>query len=73
MGHKPTDIFSSTQGMGHFVSPSKKMVRAYFWRKLAHINYFQPYQMVDENRNVRNAKFCISDILQMIQGGIPQR
>jgi hypothetical protein len=24
MGHDPTDIFSSTQGMGHFVSPSKK-------------------------------------------------
>jgi hypothetical protein len=23
MGHDLTDIFSSTQGMGHFVSPSK--------------------------------------------------
>jgi hypothetical protein len=27
MGHDPTDIFSSTQGMGHFVSPSKKWPR----------------------------------------------
>jgi hypothetical protein len=25
--HDPTDIFSSTQGMGHFVSPSKKWPR----------------------------------------------
>jgi hypothetical protein len=27
VGHDPTDIFSSTQGMGHFVSPSKKWPR----------------------------------------------
>jgi hypothetical protein len=27
MKHDPTDIFSSTQGMGYFVSPSKKWPR----------------------------------------------
>jgi hypothetical protein len=71
MGHDLTDIFSSTQGMGHFVSPSKKMAKAYFWRKLPYISCFQPYQMVDENRSVGNAKICISDNLQMIHAGIP--
>jgi len=30
MGHDLTDIFSSTQGMDHFVSPSKKMVTENF-------------------------------------------
>ena len=59
--------------MGHFVSPSKKMARAYFWRKRFYTKCFQPDQVVEENKIVGNAIYGISDNLQMKHADIPHR
>ncbi|MCA1785642.1 MAG: hypothetical protein LC657_06655, partial [Desulfobacteraceae bacterium] len=32
-----------------------------FWQSCPYTNCFQSYQMVEENRSVGNANFCISD------------
>lgn len=49
------------------------MAWAYFWWKRPYTNCFQADQMVEKNRSVGNAKFCISDTPQMKHAGIPYR
>jgi hypothetical protein len=63
----------SASGAFAFCQSIKKMAWAYFWLKCPYTNCLQPYQMVEENRIVRNTKICISDNPQMIHADIPHR